>query len=146
MYAAFLLEDAASLRGEISEVYGRKHAETENRILKTYFMHSKGIPTVKIGKSVEPESRLGTLRTASPLPPDKDGSHRLKLLLVIDTPEAELHSYLKPYCLNRHRGDEWFHFAPVIKAMIEYARTHGNLPARDQWSSHFPLTSTSVAA
>jgi hypothetical protein len=94
---------------------GTRGRPLSNKIVKTYVVEHTLTKALKIGKSVNPISRLASLQTACP------GCLRLVLVIEHDV-ESDLHKRFAKFAVS----GEWFRPALPIWAMIAFL----NDPAR----------------
>ena len=104
------------------------HESQPGRIMKTYIMACAGAGFVKIGKSVNPSRRLGSVQTGCP--------YRIEIACVIDGDiESELHTRLHTHRVN----GEWFRLAcvPYIYEISqrEMMKVYGICKDRPEWCS-----------
>ena len=99
------------------EDWGSKENHKKRRLeqdSKVYFIRQGIDGPIKIGKSLNPKSRLKTLQTANPIP--------LSIILII--PEYFYKEELIQEKFRKYRiSGEWFHPAKELLDFIEYLKS-----------------------
>lgn len=104
----FLAEYESTTAGMETVMQVESKPASEHKAMNTYFIYSPKLEAVKIGKSVDPEKRLRTIKNGNP--------DELRLLGVInDDKEKELHDRFAEY---RTKG-EWFSLGSRLLAFLK---------------------------